>query len=199
MQPPITGERLAALIQSAIASAPRVADYLNRLNPRRHQTGCVIRLTYSPAGISPLQDLLVLPVGESMTWEEVTSYTQYTDEKIRRMFGNNGISSWSSRDPALGSYGGAIRSSIPDIGIAVSGWWEEYDVLHAVWLGLTNQLIKDDQATTLLRELDHPVFGDGVATYQHLAPRLCTQTPPPGWVIRYFNECGGALPNVWRG
>ncbi len=198
MQLHISGDRLAAFIESAITSAPHVADYLNKLNPNRPQTGCVIRLTYRPVEISPLQDILILPVG-SLSSQEIDWHTRYTYEKIQRMFCRNSSSSWITRNPAQGYYGGAIRILGNDIGLAVSGWWEEYDVLHAVWLGLRNRLITDEQACVFIRELDSAYFGDGMTAYRHLAPRLESSSPPPNWVIRYFAEQGGAIPNVWRG
>lgn len=193
-----TADELWALVSTIRNSVPKLITYLNELNPNRIQTGCVVRLAlFAPGPGHPKVHggltIVQMPLAEAPECE------QYSMEKLVRMVRLDHDSSTRSRDPDRGLYAGAIRLKEPLHGLAVSGWWEEYDVLHAVWIALQNKLITHEQAAAYLRELDSPTFGSGADAYYHLAARLNDESPPPGWVLRYFADQSNQMPNVWRG
>lgn len=193
-----TADELWTLASTIKSSVPILIKYLNELNPNRIQTGCVVRLALFAPGPGHPKVHSGLTIVD-MPFEMAPKCEQYSIEKLERMVRLDHNSSAQSRDPDRGRFAGAIRLKELLHGLAVSGWWEEYDVLHAVWIALKNNLITHEQAAAYLRELDSPTFGSGADAYEHLAARLNDEMPVPGWVSRYFADPANQMPNVWRG
>ncbi len=185
------GEQITKLAASINDSGPKVGRYLNILHPERPQTGCVVRLGQWHHEIGAYQrlDTLVVPAGPLTDQRELNEHCDSSHERLHRMFSSTKQSSWPIRafiETHRAQLGGAIRLTAPESGLAVVGWWEQYNVLHAVWLGLHNDLITSEAACAFINELDDAKFGAGMSAYHHLAPRLAPE--PIGWVCRYFAD-----------